>query len=87
MFPNTEFVFDIELPQDFVPKNNDGEAEEFILVPASEVVEKICDPQMKMTSVPVTLDFLIRKGVINHESGDLTLLFHLSNSDFLPNIL
>lgn len=78
LFPNTEFVFDIELPQDFVPKNNDGEAEEFILVPASEVVEKICDPQMKMTSVPVTLDFLIRKGVINHESEpDLPELMEL----------
>ena len=37
IFPQTEFVFDLELPIDFVPKNNDGEVDEFTLVKASEV--------------------------------------------------
>lgn len=68
LFPNTEFVFDIELPKDFVPNNNDGEVDEFMLIPASQLVEKICDPQMKTTSCPVTLDFLIRKGIVTFES-------------------
>ena len=75
MFPNTEFVFDIELPVEFVPKNNDGEVDEFKLVPATELVRQICDSNMKTTSCPVTLDFLIRKGIVNSESGKITLVW------------
>lgn len=32
LFPNTEFVFDLELSEDFEPSNNDGEVEGFVLV-------------------------------------------------------
>jgi len=78
LFPNTEFVFDIELPIDFVPKNNDGEVDEFKLVPANKLVEQICDSDMKTTSCPVTLDFLIRKGIVNAETEpDLPELIEL----------
>jgi hypothetical protein len=34
LFPNTEFVYDLELPLDFVPNNSDGEVESFELLPA-----------------------------------------------------
>ena len=78
MFPNTEFVYDIELPLDFVPSNNDGEVEEFELMPASRVLDLICDPQFKMTSAPVTIDFLIRKGIITLETGEGNYLFIFS---------
>ena len=37
IFPQTEFVFDLELPKTFKPKNNDGEVDDFALVPASDV--------------------------------------------------
>ena len=37
LFPNTEFVFDLELPLDFRPGNNDGEVDEFRLVTQEEV--------------------------------------------------
>ena len=37
IFPQTEFVFDLELPIDFKPENNDGEVDEFTLVKAAEV--------------------------------------------------
>ena len=70
LFPNTEFVYDIELPLDFVPSNNDGEVERFELMPASRVLDLICDPQFKTTSAPVTIDFLIRKGIITIETGE-----------------
>ena len=52
-----------------MPKNNDGEVDEFKLVPANKLVEQICDSDMKTTSCPVTLDFLIRKGIVNAETG------------------
>lgn len=78
IFPQTEFVFDLELPKEFVPQNNDGEVDEFILVPSSQVISRLCSPDMKTTSCPVTLDFLIRHGIISHETEpDLPELLEL----------
>ena len=37
IFPQTEFVFDLELPISFTPKNNDGEVDEFALTKATDV--------------------------------------------------
>lgn len=71
LFPNTEFVFDLELPTDFVPKNADGEVERFELLPASKVLERLFSSDFKTTSIPVALDFLIRHGVISPENGEL----------------
>ena len=73
LFPNTEFVYDVELPLDFVPSNNDGEVEQFELIPATKVLDLICDPQFKTTSAPVTIDFLIRKGIITIDTGEKCL--------------
>jgi len=62
--PNTEFVFDLELPQDFVPHNNDGEVSGWQLVPVDQVVEVICSKDFKITSSPVVMDWLIRRGIV-----------------------
>lgn len=69
LFPNTEFVFDLELPVDFIPANKDGEVQKFDLVPATECVDKILSSDFKVTSAPVVLDFLIRHGVVRPEIG------------------
>lgn len=69
IFPNTEFVFDLELPVDFVPSNSDGEVQAFELLPANECLEKLFSPDFKTTSCPVVIDFLIRHGVITPENG------------------
>ncbi|KAK9876960.1 hypothetical protein WA026_015993 [Henosepilachna vigintioctopunctata] len=68
LFPNTVFVFDIELPVDFTPVNADGEVEEFELLPAAQALERVCSTNFKTTSVPVVLDFFIRHGIINIEN-------------------
>lgn len=68
LFPNTEYVYDLELPQDFVPQNADGEVETFELLTAEECVKRALTPQFKTTSAPVLLDFLIRRGFINPEN-------------------
>ncbi|KAJ8947743.1 hypothetical protein NQ318_018005 [Aromia moschata] len=68
LFPNTEFVFDLELPLDFTPVNADGEVETFELLPAEQCIERILSSDFKTTSAPVTLDFLIRHGVITAEN-------------------
>lgn len=69
MFPNTEFVFDLELPLDFIPVNSDGEVETFELLPAAQYLEKLFSSDFKTTSSPVALDFLIRHGVVTAENG------------------
>jgi len=81
IFPQTEFIFDLELPVDFVPTNNDGEVDEFELVPVAQVAERICGPDMKTTSCPIVIDFLVRKGIISPENEpnypELVELLHL----------
>ena len=37
IFPETQYLFDIELPNDFVPKNADGEMQNFQLLSIDEV--------------------------------------------------
>ncbi|XP_026485695.1 uncharacterized protein LOC113393172 [Vanessa tameamea] len=68
LFPNTEYVYDLELPLDFVPKNADGEVETFELLTAEECVQRALSPHFKTTSAPVLMDFLIRRGYINPEN-------------------
>uniref|UniRef100_A0A182SJX4 Nudix hydrolase domain-containing protein n=1 Tax=Anopheles maculatus TaxID=74869 RepID=A0A182SJX4_9DIPT len=69
LFPNTEFVYDLELPEDFVPDNSDGEVQNFQLLPANECLERVFMPDFKTTSCPVVIDFLIRHGIITPENG------------------
>lgn len=71
LFPNTEFVFDLELPIDFTPQNADGEVETFELLPASECLQRVFSPDFKTTSAPVIVDFMIRHGLISPENGML----------------
>ncbi|XP_014258449.1 uncharacterized protein YJR142W [Cimex lectularius] len=68
IFPNTEFVYDLELPPDFVPTNNDGEVDKFELLTANELVERLFSPDFKTTSCPVVVDFLIRHGIISPDN-------------------
>ncbi|XP_063226883.1 uncharacterized protein LOC134533319 [Bacillus rossius redtenbacheri] len=68
LFPNTEFVFDLELPTEFVPYNTDGEVESFVLLPVAEALEKVFSSEFKTTSCPVVIDFLIRHGVITADN-------------------
>ena len=59
------FNFDLELPRDFVPRNQDGEVEDFQLWPverAMEVVETTTD--FKFNCALVLIDFFVRHGLI-----------------------
>lgn len=74
LFPNTEYVFDLELPIDFEPKCIDGEVQAFELMPITKCLDWICSPKFKTTSTPVVIDFMIRHGIINPENGKVTLI-------------
>jgi len=65
--PNTEFVFDLELPETFKPNNNDGEVDDWKLVPVEQVLKIISSQDYKITSSAVALDFLIRHGLVRVE--------------------
>ena len=39
IFPENQFIFDIELPNDFVPQNADGEMQNFQLLS----LDKVCN--------------------------------------------
>lgn len=59
------FVYDLELPADFVPKNSDGEIVHFELMPADRVVERVrTTNDFKFNVNLVILDFAIRHGLI-----------------------
>ena len=65
------FVFDLELPDDFQPRNTDGEIEEFMLWPAERVLREIdTTDNFKFNVNLVMIDFLIRHGVIAPERPD-----------------
>ncbi|KAG0592051.1 hypothetical protein KC19_1G220800, partial [Ceratodon purpureus] len=60
------YVYDLELPPDFLPFSNDGDVENFQLVSLANVAKMICTPgQYKLNSSLVVIDFLFRHGHIN----------------------
>lgn len=60
--------FDLEVPEDFVPRVVDGEVESFRLLPAAEVAASLRgDDVWKPNSALVALDFLLRHGVLDVE--------------------
>ena len=74
LHPNTEFVFDLELPESFIPHNTDGEVGGWTLVPLDMIVEVVCSDKFKITSVPVVADFLLRHGFLVPDQELLKLL-------------
>ena len=59
------FVYDVELPEDFTPKNSDGEIVSFELMPADAVVERVRGTDdFKFNVNLVILDFAVRHGLI-----------------------
>ncbi|MGE5271014.1 MAG: DUF4743 domain-containing protein [Thiohalocapsa sp.] len=59
------FVYDLEVPADFTPKNSDGELVEFTLMPADEVLDRVrTTDDFKFNVNLVVLDFAVRHGLI-----------------------
>ena len=59
------FVFDLEIPADFIPKNQDGEIVHFELMPASAVLDRVrTSEDFKFNVNLVILDFALRHGLL-----------------------
>ena len=65
------FVYDLELPAEFVPQNRDGEVVDFALMPAESVIERIrATDDFKFDVNLVFLDFALRHGLIPIEDTE-----------------
>src|ERR1700736_4817625 len=65
------FVYDLEMPADFVPKNQDGEIVHFELMPASAVLERVrTTNQFKFNVNLVILDFALRHGLLRPDDPE-----------------
>jgi 8-oxo-dGTP pyrophosphatase MutT (NUDIX family) len=59
------FVYDLEMPTDFLPKNRDGEIVGFELMPVAQVLERVRTTEdFKFNVNLVILDFAVRHGVL-----------------------
>lgn len=68
---DTLFVYDLELPADFVPRNTDGEIESFELMELDAVRDILARGQdFKFNVALVVIDFLIRHGHIAPDETD-----------------
>jgi isopentenyldiphosphate isomerase len=69
--PDVMFIYDLELPADFVPRNMDGEAAEFRLLPVEEVLQITADTaDFKYNCSVVNIDFFIRHGIVTPDDPD-----------------
>jgi len=72
-----DFVFDLELPPDFVPRNVDGEVEEFFLWPAAHVCRLLAETDEFIDDAAMgSIDFLVRHGVIAPETPGYLEIVH-----------
>jgi hypothetical protein len=63
------FCYDLECPEDFTPRANDGEVESFELWPVGKVLETMRTSRDFKFNVPLVLiDFMIRHGHIGPEN-------------------
>jgi 8-oxo-dGTP pyrophosphatase MutT (NUDIX family) len=65
------FVFDLEVPADFTPRNTDGEIAEFHLLPARDIVARVRESDdFKFNVNLVIIDFALRNGLITPDEPD-----------------
>lgn len=69
MKPDSMFVYDLEVPADFVPRNTDGEIECFRRMELDEVAARVRDSDdFKFNVNLVLMDFLVRHGILCPDS-------------------
>lgn len=68
VYPESQFVFDLELPVGFKPEVGDGEVQEFYLLPMEKVKELMATDDFKPNCAMVVLDFLIRHSFIDPDT-------------------
>lgn len=69
--PDMMTCFDLELPEDFTPRANDGEVHSFELWPVQRVFETVRDTsEFKYNCNLVLIDFFVRHGLLSADDPD-----------------
>ena len=66
--PECQFVYDLQLDPDVIPKPNDDEVEDFQLWSIEKVQTALAEDQFKPNCALVLLDFFVRHGIITPDS-------------------
>jgi len=66
--PECQYIYDLELSPDMIPKPNDSEVQEFYLWDVEEVQEHMAKGEFKPNCALVMLDFFIRHGILTPEN-------------------
>ena len=85
--PECQYVYDLELAEDMVPKPSDDEVEGFELMSVDEVKEKLRDGEFKPNCACVLLDFFVRHGILTAEDpGYIELIARLHRRLEFPTL-
>ncbi|KAK1974328.1 NUDIX domain-containing protein [Colletotrichum cereale] len=68
IYPEVQWIYDLELPEDIVPQPKDDEVAEFSLCTVEQVLEGLAQGQWKPNSALVVLDFFIRHGILTRDN-------------------
>jgi 8-oxo-dGTP pyrophosphatase MutT (NUDIX family) len=72
---DTLFIYDLELPKSFTPRNTDGEVGSFTLLPLANVAEIVrTTDRFKFNCNLVIVDFMLRHGFIGPEHPEYPAL-------------
>ena len=66
--PECQYVFDMEISAEVIPKPGDNEVEDFYLWTVEEVKRALAEGQFKPNCAAVLLDFFIRHGILSAEN-------------------
>jgi len=68
MQPEVQYIYDLELPEDIIPKPGDDEVDEFYLWSVEEVQEAMRRGEFKPNCALVMLDFFVRHGILTTDN-------------------
>lgn len=68
IFPECQWLYDLELPANVVPQPKDGEVQEFKLCTVDEVLAYLANGEFKNNCGLVSIDFFIRHGVLTKDN-------------------
>ncbi|KJZ79402.1 hypothetical protein HIM_00871 [Hirsutella minnesotensis 3608] len=68
IYPECQWVYDLELPTNVVPQPKDGEVEQFTLCDTEQVMRDLAHGKFKNNCALVVLDFFIRHGIMTQEN-------------------
>lgn len=66
--PEVQYIYDLELPPDVIPKPGDDEAIDFQLLTVQEVQKAMADGRFKPNCAHLLLDFFVRHGILTAEN-------------------